>query len=64
MIRKHPHCSNIRDNEDVFFVYCVPKQNFFVTFLLKSFVVSIIIATFAVELERLEKNGCEENSND
>lgn len=36
----------------------------FVIFLAKRFVVSIIITTFAVELERSEKNGRDEGSND
>ena len=42
---------------------CVPSHNFFRNFLAKSFVVSIIIVTFAVEFERTEKNGRDDNSN-
>lgn len=36
---------------------------FFDTFLAKNFVDSIIIVTFAVEFERTEKNGRDDNSN-
>ena len=42
---------------------CVPSHNFFRNFLAKSFVVSIIFVTFAVEFERTEKNGRDEDSN-
>ena len=42
---------------------CVPSHNFFRNFLAKSFVVSIIIVTFAVEFERTEKNGRDDDSN-
>ena len=45
-------------------LHCVPSHNFFVTFSIKSFVVSRIIATFAIEFERTEKNGRDEDSND
>jgi hypothetical protein len=45
------------------FYYCVPSYNFFRNFLAKSFVDSIIIVTFAVEFERTEKNGRDEDSN-
>ena len=45
------------------FYDCVPSHNFFRNFLAKSFVVSIIIVTFAVEFERTEKNGRDEDSN-
>ena len=41
----------------------VPLHNFFRNFLAKSFVDSIIIVTFAVEFERTEKNGRDEDSN-
>ncbi len=42
---------------------CVSSHNFFRNFLAKSFVDSIIIVTFAVEFERTEKNGRDEDSN-
>ena len=42
---------------------CVPSHNFFRNFLAKNFVDSIIIVTFAVEFERTEKNGRDDNSN-
>lgn len=42
---------------------CAPSHNFFRNFLAKSFVDSIIIVTFAVEFERTEKNGRDEDSN-
>ena len=42
----HPPCCDIRSKEDDDFCHCVPKQNFFMTFSLKSFVVSIIFAKF------------------
>lgn len=42
---------------------CAPSHNFFRNFLAKSFVVSIIFVTFAVEFERTEKNGRDEDSN-
>lgn len=42
---------------------CVPSHNFFRNFLAKNFVDSIIIVTFAVEFERPEKNGRDDNSN-
>ena len=45
------------------FYYCVSSYNFFRNFLAKSFVDSIIIVTFAVEFERTEKNGRDEDSN-
>ena len=45
------------------FYYCVPSYNFFRNFFAKSFVVSIIFVTFAVEFERTEKNGRDDNSN-
>ena len=45
------------------FYDCVPSHNFFRNFLAKSFVDSIIIVTFAVEFERTEKNGRDEDSN-
>ena len=45
------------------FYDCVSSHNFFRNFLAKSFVVSIIFVTFAVEFERTEKNGRDEDSN-
>ena len=42
---------------------CLPSHNFFRTFFAKSFVDSIIFVTFAVEFERTEKNGRDEDSN-
>lgn len=42
---------------------CVPSHNFFRNFFAKNFVDSIIIVTFAVEFERTEKNGRDDNSN-
>ena len=42
---------------------CVPSHNFFRNFLAKNFVDSIIFVTFAVEFERTEKNGRDDNSN-
>ena len=45
------------------FYYNSPSHNFFRNFLAKSFVDSIIIVTFAVEFERTEKNGRDEDSN-
>ena len=45
------------------FYDCVPSHNFFRNFFAKSFVVSIIFVTFAVEFERTEKNGRDEDSN-
>ena len=42
------------------FLSCVFCRNFFA----KSVVVSILFITFAVELERTEKNGRDEGSND
>lgn len=42
---------------------CLPSHNFFRNFFAKSFVDSIIIVTFAVEFERTEKNGRDEDSN-
>ncbi len=41
----------------------VPSHNFFRNFFAKSFVVSIIFVTFAVEFERTEKNGRDDDSN-
>ena len=45
------------------FYYNSPSHNFFRNFLAKSFVDSIIIVTFAVEFERTEKNGRDDDSN-
>ena len=42
---------------------CVPSHNFFRNFMAKNFVDSIIFVTFAVEFERTEKNGRDDNSN-
>ena len=42
---------------------CVSSHNFFRNFLAKNFVDSIIFVTFAVEFERTEKNGRDEDSN-
>ena len=42
---------------------CVLSHNFFRNFFAKSFVDSIIFVTFAVEFERTEKNGRDEDSN-
>lgn len=42
---------------------CAPSHNFFRNFMAKNFVDSIIIVTFAVEFERTEKNGRDDNSN-
>ena len=42
---------------------CVPSHNFFRNFFTKNFVDSIIFVTFAVEFERTEKNGRDDNSN-
>lgn len=42
---------------------CLPSHNFFRNFFAKSFVDSIIFVTFAVEFERTEKNGRDEDSN-
>ena len=42
---------------------CAPSHIFFRYFLAKNFVDSIIIVTFAVEFERTEKNGRDEDSN-
>ena len=42
---------------------CTPSHNFFRNFLAKNFVDSIIFVTFAVEFERTEKNGRDDNSN-
>ena len=42
---------------------CVPKHKISQRFLAKNFVESIIIATFAVEFERTEKNGRDDDSN-
>lgn len=45
------------------FHYNSPSHNFFRNFFAKSFVDSIIFVTFAVEFERTEKNGRDEDSN-
>lgn len=45
------------------FTICLPSHNFFRNFFAKSFVDSIIFVTFAVEFERTEKNGRDEDSN-
>lgn len=42
---------------------CAPSHNFFRNFFAKNFVDSIIFVTFAVEFERTEKNGRDDNSN-
>ena len=63
-------CGNIPQNlkslakKDYFFFPIVLLHTFFFdTFLAKNFVDSIIIVTFAVEFERTEKNGRDEDSN-
>ncbi len=45
------------------FHHSSPSHNFFRNFFAKSFVVSIIFVTFAVEFERTEKNGRDDDSN-
>ena len=59
-----PFVGNISCSEiALLFTVVSPSRNFFRNFLAKSFVVSIIIVTFAVEFERTEKNGRDEDSN-
>ena len=47
-----------------FFLSLDPFFSLFLPFFAKSFVVSSIFATFVAELERTEKNGRDEASND
>ena len=60
---KHSPKSKVASQVRLLLPNCVPSHNFFRNFLAKSFVVSIIIVTFAVEFERTEKNGRDEDSN-
>lgn len=63
-------CRNIPQNlkplakkDYFFFPIVLPHTFFFDIFFAKNFVDSIIIVTFAVEFERTEKNGRDEDSN-
>ena len=61
---KHPPKSKVASQVRLLLLpNCAPSHNFFRNFLAKSFVDSIIIVTFAVEFERTEKNGRDEDSN-
>ena len=60
---KHSSKSKVASQVRLLLPNCVPSHNFFRNFFAKSFVVSIIIVTFAVEFERTEKNGRDEDSN-
>ena len=61
---KHPPKSKVASQVRLLLLpNCVPSHNFFRNFMAKNFVDSIIFVTFAVEFERTEKNGRDEDSN-